>query len=867
METLLRILTLHGKSRQPQNTHYNRSGFSLAGDSYDNLIQNVSIQGYDYGVYTWTHSTVNFNQFDRLLVKTHSNQPSNSGSFSQMPFDSHQGGFQSGTPTINSTSESGGTYSMNLDVSANINGDSCFFTFYISDTEDLADAFLSDSSGVYNIAGTVNSGVCSVTNKDMLIPAEYTPVFANYVSVIVTEEYTSANLDDNTAVSDVKQSSTYSTAAVADLNVAIIVNSTGDEALANGAVNCDTDLTDGATQTCTLRAAIELANTAAATNQIKLSGITGAGTQTILVGSNLPDITKPVSIDGHDANGNKVGINGQNTVSEGLEISGDSAAPSTIENVSVYNFTSFNLGVNQSDSDSFANAHDIKNSYFGFEPDGATIQSSNARVSSSFSDYVKFDNIVSTYLTCTYSENCQLTNSKLGTDKNASDISSSSVSQLGFREYSNTIYTGNNNVFGGTGAVYAGANKPTTSTISNNYYCVNSNGDELCRDTHSAVSITLDSQKISVDFANNVIDGGTEAESPAHGLDIDGAGTSSNTPALTIDNCDIGLVNGFHSETSSTAIRIYDDVSGLQITNTDIGAARYAGIEFSSSTHENVLISNVTITGDSSYSFSEYERGIKLAHSKNSTFSNVSISNYYYGFDPNNSTSYSRLDFDNLRIFDVNTAFRDPASYFKSTASQPVINSENSDQVNVDLAATVSEMDHDLIEGNDYASSCYFQVYIADTDVQGQAILTGATDNIDIPGTLNTGVSPPTCTATNVTLDIPDSYTFGANNYLVATVTEIIPTFNWTYNTASRTASNVEQSSPYSAGAQMDLTSSASIALDDGDGYSQIDTTGNGVLDTDDVMFPYTTTVTLDASGSENAASYVWDLDTMLIQI
>ena len=139
--------------------------------------------------------------------------------------------------------------------------------------------------------------------------------------------------------------------------------------------SCDTDLTDGATQTCTLRAAIELANTAATTNQIKLSGITGSGTQTILVGSNLPHITKPVSIDGHDANGNKVGINGQNTVSDGLEISGDSAAPSTIENVSVYNFTSFNLSVNQSDSDSFANAHDIKNSYFGFEPDGTTIQS------------------------------------------------------------------------------------------------------------------------------------------------------------------------------------------------------------------------------------------------------------------------------------------------------------------------------------------------------------------------------------------------------------------------------------------------------------------------------------------------------------
>ena len=141
----------------------------------------------------------------------------------------------------------------------------------------------------------------------------------------------------------------------------IQINSTGDQALAAGATVCDTDLTDGDTVTCTLRAAIEFANARAVddtnTYKIVFTGITGDD-NVISVASSLPAITKKVDIDGTDGEGHQrdIIIDGGGVGNyDGFKFSGNDAHGSTLKHLVIRKFKNFNVSVSGSTSDGSTN--------------------------------------------------------------------------------------------------------------------------------------------------------------------------------------------------------------------------------------------------------------------------------------------------------------------------------------------------------------------------------------------------------------------------------------------------------------------------------------------------------------------------------
>ena len=116
-----------------------------------------------------------------------------------------------------------------------------------------------------------------------------------------------------------------------------VVNSTGDQADLNGGMGvCDAEATAG--NQCTLRAAIQTANVSATTDTITFS--IGFGPRTISIGSALPDITGPTTIDGTTQQSGSmmfhvdcylpeqnpcIELNGNGIIADGLRITGGSS--------------------------------------------------------------------------------------------------------------------------------------------------------------------------------------------------------------------------------------------------------------------------------------------------------------------------------------------------------------------------------------------------------------------------------------------------------------------------------------------------------------------------------------------------------------
>ena len=126
------------------------------------------------------------------------------------------------------------------------------------------------------------------------------------------------------------------------------VNSSGDWADSDTTDGvCDGGTVDGSTN-CTLRAAIEQAN--AGTSAVIEFNISGSGVQTISPVSSLPNITRPVFIDGYSQTGASAGtvlieLDGSSagTDVDGITVFGSSANGSRIRGLAVNSFVRYGI--------------------------------------------------------------------------------------------------------------------------------------------------------------------------------------------------------------------------------------------------------------------------------------------------------------------------------------------------------------------------------------------------------------------------------------------------------------------------------------------------------------------------------------------
>lgn len=124
--------------------------------------------------------------------------------------------------------------------------------------------------------------------------------------------------------------------------VTFVVNSTGDEPDKN---IYDTECLTNA-GTCTFRAAIQQANYDAGPADTITFNITEGllADKVIYIGSQLPTIMYPANIQGPNAGGGAIILDGKGTTSHGLVISGDS---STVSNIKIRNFDIIGIYINE----------------------------------------------------------------------------------------------------------------------------------------------------------------------------------------------------------------------------------------------------------------------------------------------------------------------------------------------------------------------------------------------------------------------------------------------------------------------------------------------------------------------------------------
>jgi CSLREA domain-containing protein len=155
----------------------------------------------------------------------------------------------------------------------------------------------------------------------------------------------------------------------------LIVNSTGDAGDANtGAPACATGAMVGPDPECTLRAAIQQANTTTGADEIHFE-IPGPGPHTISPGSALPNISDDVVIDGYTEPGAvpasnpsavlKIVLNGSGAggSNDGLNITA-SGGPSTVRGLVIRNFPGDGIDLDNS------NANTIRGNYIGTDVTG-----------------------------------------------------------------------------------------------------------------------------------------------------------------------------------------------------------------------------------------------------------------------------------------------------------------------------------------------------------------------------------------------------------------------------------------------------------------------------------------------------------------
>ena len=647
--------------------------------------------------------------------------------------------------------------------------------------------------------------------------------------------------------------------------------------LADTASVCDTDL-DHSVVTCTLRAAIQFANANpnnGTVDEIVFSELTGDDI-VINIGSDLPQIIEQVYIDGTDLDGDvrDITIDGQNNSITGFLFDGDDSHGSKLENLVVRGFKTFNLKINDSDRTDGSSTYLIQNNYFGVDQDGSSVYTgaSNYNVFFYDSDHINFNSNTaagegSYHLYASYSDNINIQNSNLGTSSTGEKIVDNSgnmvVSGWGVLAANSDNVTIHNNIVGGIEGLYAiEVQTGDNFTITDNRVCISPTNVNLCKDGYG----------IQIDGVhNNYSTGGTITGNTVDGKDATNGNSISGisygvglvyVDNLTFSNNILGMTNGFYG--GASALIKMKDVHSSTFSKGANGAfgTSYYGIYFSSGNIYNNTFEDFEITWVSGTPSGQTSGagGFSWSASRTykNTFSNIKISGANNGMYNLDSAFEEFNYFDGVSVFDVtNSSFSNvnPLVHAQNglQSGTPTVNSTSYSNgnliVNLSVSATVT------------GESCSFIAYISDVDGEADTYLVLDSENTrQIAGTLESG----TCTLSNQDFIVPDTYTIQNSNdyYIVTAVTDIISSD--TLASSSTQVSDIKETSAYSASdeAEFDFPVSASISLDDGDGYSQVDTTGNGVLDTDDVMFPYTTTITLDASGSTYAASYAWDVDT-----
>ena len=641
----------------------------------------------------------------------------------------------------------------------------------------------------------------------------------------------------------------------------IQVNNTGDQALAGGASVCDTDLTDGATVTCTLRAAIEFANANAnngTIDEIIFTGLTGADI-VITIGSDLPTITEQIYIDGTDGDGHirDITIEGGGTANvDGFLFEGNNSHGSKLENLVVRGFKDYNLKINNSVRTA-ATTYLIQNNYFGVDQDGSTVYTgtSNYNVYFQSSDHINFNSNTAAgkrwyHLYASSSDNVNIQNSNLGATSSGAKVVDNSnnmvVSGYGVYALNSDHVTIDDNVIGGMEGSYAiEVQTGDNFTITDNRVCISATNVNLCKDGYG---IQIDGLHDNYSTAGTITGNTIDGKDATNGNLISGLTYGVGlqfVDNLTFSNNRIGMTNGF-SVSGSSILKMNEVYSSTfsKGANGAFGTSDY-GIYFSGGDIYNNTFQNFDITWTAGTPSGETDNlsGFRWDSAKayNNTFTNIKISgvdNAMYNLD---GAAEEFNYFDGVSAFSLTNArfsSQDPFTTAQNAlqSGTPTVNSTTysggSFRVNLDVSATVT------------GQSCTFSAYISDVTGEADIFLQDGSGNRQVSGTLNAG----TCSLTGQEFIVPATYTVQNNNFLNTMVTDVIASANLDDGTA---VSNVKQTSAYStaAAANFNLPVTAAITINDGDSNHA------------ESMFPKNTTVTLDASTSTNGASYAWDLN------
>lgn len=259
----------------------------------------------------------------------------------------------------------------------------------------------------------------------------------------------------------------------------LVVNSVGDAPAVNPGVDCDTGGTVGVAKECTLRAAIQVANTRG--NQEIRFGITTAGVPTIRPTSPLPATTGEVTIDGTTQPGSgMVQIDGGGEA--GLVIGGGTA---TVRGVAIRGTTGAGIVVTGGSD------HAITGDVFGADATGTTASGGNAwgvLVTGGSGVSVR-DNVFggSGVLVGTDASGTTVTDNRIGVRADGSTLLGSP--EVGVAVFGAGTTVSSNTIRATAAATVVAGSAATEVTVRDNHLGTNSAGTAAFDDTGYAVRI------------------------------------------------------------------------------------------------------------------------------------------------------------------------------------------------------------------------------------------------------------------------------------------------------------------------------------------------------------------------------------------
>ncbi|MEJ2486413.1 MAG: right-handed parallel beta-helix repeat-containing protein [Anaerolineales bacterium] len=363
---------------------------------------------------------------------------------------------------------------------------------------------------------------------------------------------------------------------------------------------CDISPGDGI-ENCTLRAAIMEANRV---NDIDV--ITFTVPMTLNLGSALPTITQPVTIDG-TSSGGRITLNGGGAPIYGFEIQADSV---TIKGFSLVNFDNHAIQVTNG-----ADGVVINNNYIGVGADGTSdggnthrgvniIDSPNATISTNL---ISGNDMGGIYVSGADSDGLTITGNTIGlnsagtarleTDNtltNADGIRLSAVTNAtvgGSSGSTRNVVSGNY----GLGIVITGDS--TGTKVNGNYVGTNAIGEDAIGNMDGGVRLnnalgvsvgTTAGNLVSGNDASAVVVNGTSTSSVANntiGLDIDGDTKLANTGyGIGVVNSDnINIYGNVISGNTSNGINVTEGSYNLNINDNRIGVGKTLDIDLGNS--------------------------------------------------------------------------------------------------------------------------------------------------------------------------------------------------------------------------------------------------------------------------------------------